>query len=173
MRQTIITDLSAIALDAQGKEDNNSLFYAFLLSAKDEDIDNQVHAINAKVETAVDCTRCGNCCRSLMINVKPEEVDSIAVLMKQPPSVIKEKYIEESMQGQLIINTIPCHFLADNKCSIYEHRFTECRDFPHLHKPGFVRRFSGTVMHYGSCPIIYNVIELLKEEMNFNMEGTQ
>jgi Fe-S-cluster containining protein len=105
-----------------------------------------------------------------MINVKPEEVDTLAIVMNSTSAQVKEKYIEESMQGQLIMNTIPCHFLVEKKCSIYEHRFTECRDFPHLHKPGFIQRFSGTIMHYGSCPIIYNVIELLKHNMNFNAD---
>jgi Fe-S-cluster containining protein len=80
---------------------------------------------------------------------------------------VKEKYIEESQQGNCFINTIPCHFLADNKCTIYENRFTECRDFPHLHKPGFKARLAGTLMHYGRCPIIYNVIEEMKVKTGF------
>ena len=62
-------------------------------------------------------------------------------------------------------DTIPCHFLADNICTIYPQRFHECREFPHLHKPGFVQRFPGTIMHYARCPIIFNVIEELKRQL--------
>ena len=82
---------------------------------------------------------------------------------------MKEKFIEESQGGQLIINTIPCHFLADNKCTIYENRFTECRDFPHLHKDGFTARYFNTIMYYHMCPIIFNVVEVLKEELGFKI----
>src|SRR6185369_3836565 len=103
-----------------------------------------------------------------MINVTPGEVDVLAEAMQMSPAAIKEKYIEESQQGKLIMNAIPCNFLSGKKCSVYEHRFRECRDFPHLHKPGFLQRLPGTLMHYGRCPIIYNVIEALKENTTYN-----
>ena len=64
------------------------------------------------------------------------------------------------------MNKIPCHFLHENKCTVYEARPTECREFPGLHKPGFIKRSFATFMHYGRCPIIFNVIEALKKELN-------
>ena len=79
----------------------------------------------------------------------------------------EEKYIEKSEGGMMIMNTIPCHFLNDNKCGVYENRFKECRDFPHLHKPNFNDRLFGTLIHYAICPIIFNVIEQLKIETDF------
>ena len=130
-------------------------------------IDNLVFGINAKVEKTIDCTVCGACCRGLMINVTKTESASVANFLKMKEADFKEKYVEESSGGQMIMNTIPCHFLEDSKCKIYENRFTECRDFPHLHKPNFSDRLFGTLIHYSICPIIYNVIEQLKIELNF------
>jgi len=160
------TNLSVIAEQAVLKEEEND---HFLLSLKHQDgavLDNKVHAINKRVSEAIDCTQCGNCCRTLVINVTPEEIGGLAEYLQQPSEQVKEKYIEESQQGQCFINSIPCAFFADKKCTIYAHRFTECRDFPHLHKNGFRERLLGTLMHYGSCPIIYNVIEELKAELD-------
>jgi Fe-S-cluster containining protein len=105
----------------------------------------------------------------LVINVTPEEAVGLAQTIGKTVDETKETYIEESLQGKMFINTMPCHFLADNKCTIYSGRFTECRDFPHLHKPGFVPRLLGTLGHYGRCPIIYNVIEEVKTATGFRI----
>jgi len=142
----------------------------FMLSLKEYDgvqLDAMVHEINDKVSAAIDCTLCGNCCKTLVVSVSPEELQGLSQFLQLTEEATKEQYIEESAAGRYFISKMPCHFLADKKCTIYEQRFTDCREFPHLHKPGFRERFSGTLMHYGSCPIIYNVIEELKERLGF------
>ena len=152
-------------------EAENDDFLYFLRELEPGEIDPLVHALNKKVSEAIDCTTCGNCCRSLMINVEPGEPEILAIHLDIPLSILKEKFIEESQQGRMIVNTIPCHFLADNKCSIYPHRFNECREFPHLHKHGFVQRLPGTLLHYERCPIIFNVIEALKFSLNYKYKA--
>ena len=147
-------------------EENND-FHLFLKQQDGKAIDSMVHALNNKVSSEIDCTSCGNCCRSLMINVEPGEPEVLAAHLNMSTSELQEKFIEISQQGRMIVNTIPCHFLAENICTIYPHRFHECREFPHLHKPGFVQRFPGTIMHYARCPIIFNVIKELKRALNY------
>ena len=154
------------AVDAE-----NESFKTFIRSCDPEEIDKMVFEIQLKVTAAVDCTQCGNCCRSLMINVEPNELEPLSHVLLLSVQEIKSRYIEESAQGQLIVNTIPCHFLENNMCTVYENRFAECREFPHLHKKGFSRRLFGTFMHYHRCPIIYNTIELLKNESGFRFEA--
>jgi Fe-S-cluster containining protein len=102
-----------------------------------------------------------------MINVTKNEAQLAAKHLEISVEDFKNKYIEESLAGEYIINTIPCHFLTEKKCSIYENRFNECREFPHLHKPNFNDRLFGTLIHYSICPIIYNVVEQLKIETKF------
>lgn len=152
-------------------EKENDQFRLFLHQEGTVDLDEIVHRLNITVSAVIDCRQCGNCCRSLMINVLPQEAEQLASFLHLSAIAFKEIYVEESEQGQLVINTIPCHFLDDNKCRIYDHRFLECREFPHLHKPGFTSRLFGTLMHYGRCPIVFNVIELLKKELSFNKEN--
>lgn len=165
--QTPVTNLATIATLAVAKENENDHFRIFLKQHDSEMIDTIVHKINAFVTPQIDCTQCGNCCRSLMINVTPEETVSLAVHLNEKIEVVKEKYIEISSEGQMIVNTIPCHFLADSSCTIYENRFTECREFPHLLKDNFTGRLFGTLMYYSLCPIIFNVVESLKEKLEF------
>jgi hypothetical protein len=62
---------------------------------------------------------------------------------------------------------MPCHFLNNNKCTVYDYRFAGCREFPALHLPNFTKRLFTTFMHYDRCPIIYNVVEGLKKETGF------
>jgi Fe-S-cluster containining protein len=106
-----------------------------------------------------------------MINVTKDEVFSVTKALSIEKNEFLEKHIEQSASGDiLIMNTIPCFFLSGSKCSIYENRFNECREFPHLHKPNLAGRMFGTLMHYGRCAIIFNVVEQLKEELNFITE---
>ena len=162
-----ITDLSFIAAKAEERQEENSQFLWSVHNRGEEGLDAIAHRLNDTVSAAIDCTACGNCCKTLVINVADDELAPLAEHLQLSVASTKETYIEESMAGMLFINTMPCHFLSDNKCTIYEARFTECRDFPHLHKPGFKDRLAGTLMHYGRCPIIYNVIEEMKTELGF------
>jgi Fe-S-cluster containining protein len=164
---SVVTDLPFIAVESEKKEEENDHFLRFIQRQDGKQLDELVHNINNKVSAAIDCTECGNCCSSLMINVKAEEVGPLAEHLEQPESTVLEMYVEESLAGNLFINAIPCHFLKEKKCSIYEHRFSECREFPHLHKTGFKERLLGTLLHYGRCPIIYNVVEQVKMETGF------
>ena len=163
---SIQTDLAYIAAQADLKFSENENFRDFLRN-RDFDLDTMVPALNAVIEAQVDCTQCGNCCRSLMINVTPAEATQLADRLGQPLEMVKKTFLEESSGGQLVINAIPCHFLDNNKCSIYADRFTDCRAFPNLDKPGFSQRIFATLMHYGRCPIIYNVMEELKLQTTF------
>ncbi len=162
-----ITNLSILEKEAADKEEENLQFRNHLSAWNHKDLDKLVFELNEEVTAAIDCTLCGACCRSLMINVTAAEIQDVSRKLEMLPGDFKAKYIEESSQGNFIINRIPCHFLSGNKCSIYTDRFTECREFPHLHKPHFKTRLFGTLMHYGRCPIIYNVIEELKKKVNW------
>lgn len=167
MLKTFTQDLSVLQRAAMRNEEENGQFRIFLKEQDSETMDKLVYQLNIWVSARVDCTRCGNCCRSLIINIQPEEAEVLSAHFNILSNEFKQKFIEESQQGQLVMNTIPCHFLSGRKCSIYEHRFKECREFPHLHKSGFISRLSGILMYYGICPIIFNVIESLKDELMF------
>ena len=160
-------DLTKIKQIAEEKQAENDLFRDFLKQQDDVAIDLLVHGFTETVTPQIDCTQCGNCCKSLMINITKEETIQLSNHLQISETQLIDQYIEQSEQGQMIINTIPCHFLKGTSCSIYEHRFTECREFPHLHKPHFTGRLFGTMQYYEICPIIFNVVEKLKEALDY------
>jgi uncharacterized protein len=162
-----IADLDFIAADAITKVEENDHFLRSLRTLDAAQLDATAHEVNDLISAAIDCTECGNCCSKLVINVTQAEVTGLAETLGISEQKTREQYIEESMGGNCFVNTIPCHFLSDKKCTIYTGRFTECRDFPHLHKPGFKARLAGTLNYYGSCPIIYNVVEVMKRKLGF------
>ncbi len=156
---------------AQSREVENDSFRTFIKNSEGDVIDNMVREINAVVEPAIDCTECGACCKTLMINVEPPEAERVANRLGMELPEFKTAFIEESLQGQLIVNQVPCHFLEGTRCSVYEDRFAECREFPHLHRKNFKDRMFGTLIHYAMCPIIFNVVEELKVRSGFKQEA--
>jgi Fe-S-cluster containining protein len=139
----------------------------FLSNKDGETIDKKVFILNEFITPQIDCTQCGACCKMLMINVTQAEAEDVSVSLGITEKKFREKYIEESQQGQMIMSAIPCHFLAGKMCTVYENRFSECREFPHLDRKNFKDRLFGTLTHYAMCPIIFNVVEELKIETGF------
>jgi uncharacterized protein len=168
MNYTIETNLQTIANAAVKNDNANWQFRTFLKNKDAGKIDEKVHRLNSEVSAQIDCTTCGNCCKSFMISVEPQELVPLAAELNMTLADMHEKYIETSSQGELIVNKIPCHFLSGNSCTVYENRFGTCRDFPHLDKPDFNSRLMSVIQNYAICPIVYNVLELLKIELKFS-----
>ena len=153
--------LASIHSLAAEKEEENQQFALLLKSQPSEKIDTLVADLNNQIAPQIDCTNCGNCCKSLMINVTNEEADALSLHLNQSRSSFDAQYLEVGSTA-MVMNTFPCAFLAEEKCTVYEHRFAGCREFPALHVPHFTKRLFTTFMHYGRCPIIFNVVENLK-----------
>lgn len=163
-------DLKAIAYFASSHQEENDRFSAFIKEFNDQAIDAKVQELDALISPTISCTDCGNCCKSLMVCLNEEEANNLSSHLKMDRPVFDEKFLEKGSNGMMIMNQMPCHFLQDNKCTVYEYRFEGCKEFPALHLPHFKRRVFTTFMHYDRCPIIFNVVEQLKKEMNFERE---
>jgi uncharacterized protein len=160
--------MSATVSAIEFKEEENISFRDFLSAQSSSEIDAMVFALNKKHEALIDCTTCGNCCRSLMINLEAGDSERLSSHLQMTNVNFKTTYVECSSSGEIeIMNTIPCHFLSENKCTVYEARPSECREFPGLHRENFIGRSFATFMHYDRCPIIHDVIEDLKIETGF------
>jgi len=72
----------------------------------------------------------------------------------------------ESEEGKAFeFNTMPCPFLQDNRCTVYDCRPRDCQSYPHLHKKDFVIRMNQAYDNCSVCPIVFNVYEGLKSEL--------
>ena len=166
----MIFDLAAIQALSLGLEAENMRFKEFLGGFESDDLDQVVFELDQTISPKIDCTQCGNCCKSLMITVSETEANNLAEVLDQTRTQFDQQYLEKGMHDLMLINAIPCHFLSDNKCKVYEHRFEGCREFPALHLPHFQKRLFTHFMHYQRCPIIFNVMEQLKTKLSFEKQ---
>lgn len=163
-------NLEKIATDAVEREDENHAFRDFLKQQDNNEVDRLAHELNRLVEPQISCVSCGNCCKSLMVSLDEADAANLAPHLGLSLEQFKEEYTEQGLSGNLVINSVPCRFLEGTACTVYEHRFTDCRDFPSIHKDNFNSRTFSMIMHYGRCPIVYNVWEGLKEKTGFKGE---
>ena len=161
------TDLNIIAELADEREEENYAFRSFLKTKDSTQIDSIVHKLNEEISAAINCTTCGNCCSKLMISITEKEKNFFGKHFDLPQPEAEEKYLSTAMDGNAIMCNMPCVFLNEKKCSVYEDRFTDCREFPHLHQEGFTSRLFSVIRSYAMCPIVFNVVEELKDELNF------
>jgi Fe-S-cluster containining protein len=167
------TSLIVIAQSAEVKQKENLEFSEQLKQMNGEEVDAAVYLLYQAIAPQIDCTQCGNCCKSLMVNITTEEANRAAKHLHMSREAFDEQYVEKGSHELMIMNRMPCAFLNNNACTIYEHRFAGCREFPALHLPDFTKRLFTVMMHYDRCPIIYNVMEELKIKTRFTSSNKE
>ena len=166
-------DLVQIRQRAKEKEDENWKFRAFLkgeCNLDPEAIDRRVFAITRRVWAGIDCTSCPNCCREVQPTFSEEEVDRLARRLGMERGQFIQKYLERADGGSekpWQTRSKPCPFLKDNLCNVYEDRPADCSGYPYLYEPEFVFRTMAMIERAPSCPIVYEVLEKLKESLGF------
>lgn len=132
-----------------------------------KEVDEIFLPLAAAVTSQVDCTQCGNCCRHLEPGISEEEAGRLALQKGMPESAFRREFTcREPGSDTLYLNTLPCTFFDGRLCTIYENRPHSCRDFPHLSRGNIKFRIRSILHNYSLCPIVYNAVEALKQELN-------
>jgi Fe-S-cluster containining protein len=166
--EKLLTDLTKIRYYAGKNDKRNWEFRAKLkfIDMPTRELDGLVHRLHAEVSSQIDCRSCANCCKAMRPTVGKTEAGRIARHLGISNEAFKNEYIEFDHEEQRdLMKRIPCPFLQDNKCSIYELRPKDCRSFPHLHKRDFTSRLITVIHNYALCPIVFNVYERLQMEL--------
>ena len=75
-----------------------------------------------------------------------------------------EAFLRVDEEGDFVTRSTPCPFLgADNFCTIYEQRPSDCHRFPYTDEDVFIKRQQLTLKNSSFCPITYYVLEKLIE----------
>lgn len=148
------------------KSVENIFFKKHLRQFKSQEIDELIHQLNQTVSNQIDCTTCGNCCKKLEPGLEVNEIEQLANLKNMDANSFKNEFILFDGQAQFL-KTKPCMFLAECKCTIYENRPAACAGYPHL-DGGDMKFKSSLWSNYNVCPIVFNVIEELKIQLNFS-----
>jgi hypothetical protein len=166
-------DLIQIRQLSHKKEDENWRFREFLKVGCDlgpDQIDRQAFETTRRVWAGIDCTACANCCREVKPSFSEDEVKKLARRFGMEREQFIERYLERTeanSENPWQTRTKPCPFLKDNLCSVYEDRPADCSGYPYLYKPGFVFRSISMLERISTCPIVYEVVESMKESTGF------
>lgn len=167
----IEVDLKKIKQVSLVNYDDNFDFSVFLKRhCFDKEIDDVVHHLYEEVMTEIDCKSCANCCKQLDILLSKEDIQKLAQGLTMSIEEFEQQYVvknylrkgEEFYDGYLFKNK-PCIFLKDKLCGCYSFRPEICEAYPSLHKKDISCRLSMVAADSVICPIMFNVLEGLKE----------
>ena len=124
----------------------------------------QLPAAHEEAFRRVDCMQCANCCKRYSPRFKTPDIKRIARHLRLKESEFIEQYLRLDEEGDYVVKTTPCPFLgADNYCSIYDVRPSDCERFPYTDEDVFVKRPALTQKNSTFCPIVYVVLERMME----------
>jgi Fe-S-cluster containining protein len=112
----------------------------------------------------IDCLQCANCCKNYSPRFKTPDIKRIARFLKMKEGDLVSRYLYIDQEGDYVLKAKPCPFLgADNYCSIYEVRPSDCQRFPYTDEDVLLKRQPLTLTNSTFCPIVYFVLEKLME----------
>jgi len=152
----LVINLEELKQLVNEKSEENKSFRIFLESQDPQKVDKIVQRLDREINPKIDCVECGYCCH----NLRPVATDEELLKYVEPERLEELRYAEG----------IVCKNLDGNFCTIYKDRHFECRAFPYLDRDNFIKRIIGVMNNYEICPIVYNVVEALKVELEWKWE---
>jgi len=159
------TDLEKIRRLAEERDKENWRFRSFLKQCDHEEIDEIVHRLLEEIAPQMDCSTCRNCCMQLHQDFDHDEVERLIVLLGISRDEFEKQYMVKDKYDTPVFKDPPCPFLIDMRCTVDAACPEGCRDYPYLHKEHFTSRLMTVIDNYAICPIVFNVYELLKQEV--------
>ncbi|MFH1062867.1 MAG: YkgJ family cysteine cluster protein [Candidatus Omnitrophota bacterium] len=161
------TDLNKITQLARDKAAENRKFRVFLQASQyPQKIDKIAHRLYKQIAPEIDCTACGNCCKLMDPVLRKKDIEKLSkVWVGQAEKSIKNYLIKDKKENGFMFKISPCPLLKKNKCSQYLSRPAGCKAYPNLEKKDFSLRLKKVLENYSICPIVFNVYEGLKAEL--------
>ena len=165
----MITDLVQIRRLEHQKRGENAKFRAYLKSHRHSD--RRLRHFGEEIEAAIDCTQCANCCRVTEVGITPRDVEKLAKFIGVSENEFRQQYTQRDDADAMILKRGEggCVFLEGNLCSVYEARPHNCVNFPHVVRGtgSIASRMWQFLDRAGYCPIIYNWMETVKDDIGF------
>ncbi len=142
--------------------ERQKLYKQYLHRANKNNVLRQLPDLHEQAFSKVDCLQCANCCKNYSPRFKTTDVKRIAKHLQMKESVFIDTYLKVDEEGDFVANSKPCPFLgADNFCSIYDQRPSDCQRFPYTDEDVIYKRQQLTLKNSTFCPITYYVLEKL------------
>jgi Fe-S-cluster containining protein len=145
---------------------NQKKYRQFLQRANKNQVLDALPGLHEEAISKINCLHCANCCKNYSPRFKTPDIKRISRFLKMRESDFIDKYLSVDEDGDFVVNTKPCPFLgADNFCTIYEERPSDCRRFPYTDEDVIIKRKELTLKNSIFCPITYYVLEKLSEKI--------
>ena len=166
----MITDLVQIRRLGGQKEKENVRFRAYL--RRHNHSERSLRKLAEGIEEQIDCTQCANCCREGEAGVTQRDIEKLAKFIGVSHEEFRNQFTMQAEDGELILKRtagVGCVFLKDNLCTVYDARPRSCVGYPHLARGDGSLDSRMWLMPERApyCPIVYNWLEAVKEEMGF------
>ena len=166
--KSVLTDLVQIKRYGEKQREENLRFRVWM--KRHNFVERRFRTVALKVEDAIDCTQCANCCRVATTQVNDRDCERLARYLGVKLPLFLNDYTEVTAEGRILKRTQDgCVFLQGNLCSVYEARPQTCELFPHLAKGNgsLLSRMWHMPDRAVYCPIVYNTLEQFKTETGF------
>lgn len=122
--------------------------------------------LHEEASANIDCLNCAACCKNYSPRFKTPDIKRISRLLKMKEGDFIQTYLKLDEEGDYVVKSTPCPFLgADNYCSIYEDRPSDCSRFPYTDEDVLLKRPHLTLKNASFCPITYYVLEQLMVQL--------
>src|SRR5665647_3473493 len=118
----MITDLDTIKNLGERNKDVNYRFRSFLKSKDEDRMDKTVNDLFNLYSSKIDCTKCGNCCTVLKPIIQNADIKTLATKTNKTAQDVKLDYTVTDEDGDMHFKDLPCPFLLDKKCTVYDSR---------------------------------------------------
>ena len=158
--------MSEIKLDNWEKRsaEHQKLYKQFLQRANKNNVLKALPDLHEEAFNNIDCLQCANCCKGYSPRFKMPDIKRISKYVGMKEGDFIEKYLDLDQEGDYVTKSSPCPFLgADNYCSIYDYRPSDCARFPYTDEDVILKRPLITLKNATFCPAVYYVLERLLE----------
>ncbi len=143
-------------------KDHQKQYKQFLKRADKNKVLKQLPALHEEAFAKINCLDCAACCKNYSPRFKTPDIKRISRHLKMKEGDFIETYLKLDDEGDYVVKSTPCPFLgADNYCSIYEVRPSDCIRFPYTDEDVFLKRPNITLKNSTFCPIVVHVLEKL------------
>lgn len=140
--------------------ERQKIYKQYLQRASKNEVLKQLPDLHEEAFSKIDCLQCAACCKNYSPRFKTPDIKRISKHQKMREGEFIETYLREDEDGDFVLQSLPCPFLgADNLCSIYEQRPSDCRRFPYTDEDIIIKRQQLTLKNSTFCPITYYVLE--------------
>ena len=144
--------------------ERSKVYKQFLDRANKNKVLKELPDLHDEAFTNINCLDCAACCKNYSPRFKMPDIKRIAKYLNIKEGEFISKYLAMDTDGDYVGKSKPCAFLgADNMCSIYDMRPSDCSRFPYTDEDVLLKRPAITLKNATFCPAVYFVLEKLIE----------